>query len=93
MYSFNGIGTKVYGKREENPDGSYIVTKWFIIIFFPIIPLGSYRVIKEKQKFLSAKFPRYQMTEAKLNVKQVLNTYLAWWSILILLILLAIIYK
>ena len=54
MFRFNGIGTTIYGKREVNPeDGSYIVTKWFTVLYFPIIPLGSYRVIKEKQNFLA----------------------------------------
>jgi hypothetical protein len=81
MFRFNGIGTTIYGKREVNPeDGSYIVTKWFTVIYFPIIPLGSYRVIKEKQNFLAG-FPKYQMKNAQLSVKQIIFTYLAWWGI------------
>ncbi len=77
MFTFNGIGTRIYGKRDVNPaDNSYIVTKWFTLLYFPIIPLGSYRVIKAKQKFLTGGFPKYQMTEAQLNRKQVIFTYL-----------------
>jgi len=88
MFSFNGVGTTVYGKRDVSPtDGSYITTKWFIVIFFPIFPLASYRVIKEKQKFMTIAFPKYQMTQVKFNIKQVINTYLAWWSFPIALII------
>jgi|SRR5450432_2343367 len=90
MFRFNGIGTTIYGKREVNPeDGSYIVTKWFTLVYFPIIPLGSYRVIKAKKHFLAG-FPEYQMTNAPLNVKQIIFTYLAWWSIPAALLLLAL---
>ena len=82
MHTLNGIGTIVYGKRDVDiVNGSYITTKWFVIFFFPIIPLGSYRVIKEKQNFWTGGFARYQMTEAELNVSQILLTYFVWWFI------------
>src|SRR3954468_17345776 len=93
MQTFNGIGTTMYGKREVNPeDGSYIVTKWFVLIFFPIVPLGSYRVIKEKQSFFHGGFPKYQMTEVQLNRRQVVNTYLAWWGIPLAIIVYSLLY-
>ena len=89
MFSFNGFGTTIYGKREvDRADGSYIATKWMIALFFPIIPVGSYRVIKEKQKFLTSNSPRYHMTPVPLNKTQVINTYLVWWLPPILVILL-----
>jgi hypothetical protein len=78
-------------KGRVNPeDGSYIVTKWFTVLYFPIIPLGSYRVIKEKQNFLAG-FPKYQMRDVPLSVKQITFTYLAWWSIPVAIIFLALI--
>lgn len=43
-FSFNGIGTTWYGSALEKPDGSYVVTEWFTILWVPIIPLGSKRV-------------------------------------------------
>jgi hypothetical protein len=90
MFRFNGIGTTIYGKRDLDPaDGSYIVTKWFTFIYFPVIPLGSYRVIKEKQAFLAG-FPKYQMREAPLNTRQIMLTYLAWWCIPAAILLLAL---
>jgi hypothetical protein len=91
MFRFNGIGTTIYGKREVNPeDGSYIATKWFTFLYFPIIPLGSYRVIKAKKNFLAG-FPEYQMSDAPLSVKQITFTYAAWWSIPVAVIVLALI--
>ena len=88
MQSFNGFGTTLYGKREVNfLDNSYISTKWIIALFMPIFPLESYRVIKEKQNFLTMQSPRYQMTKVALNKKQVANIYLATWGTLIVLII------
>ena len=91
MFRFNGIGTTIYGRRDVNPgDGSYIVTKWFTVIYFPIISLGSYRVIKVKQNFLAGS-PKYQMRDAPLSVKQIIFTYMAWWSIPAAMVVLALI--
>ena len=42
--TFNGIGTTFYGKRSFEQDDSYVTTKWFVIGFFPLVPLGSLRV-------------------------------------------------
>src|SRR5207249_731772 len=43
--TFNGIGTKLYGKRNYDANTqSYISTLYFTFIFFPVLPLGSYRV-------------------------------------------------
>lgn len=47
MQTLNGIGTKLYGKTEMDPDGSYVATEWFVILYLPIFPLGSYRVWPE----------------------------------------------
>jgi hypothetical protein len=44
--SINGIGSTLYGKFDPSSDGSYITTEWFTILFIPIFPVCSYRVIK-----------------------------------------------
>ena len=45
MYTFNGIGSKLYGKRDFDPHTqSYIATLYFTFVFLPIFPLASYRV-------------------------------------------------
>jgi hypothetical protein len=40
----NGIGKAYYGKRDFAENGSYITTEWFVFLFVPIFPLGSFRV-------------------------------------------------
>lgn len=45
MYTFNGIGTRLYGKRNYDPQTqSYIATLYFTFVFLPIFPFASYRV-------------------------------------------------
>jgi len=45
MFTFNGIGTRLYGKRGYDPHSqSYVSTLFFTFIFLPIFPLASYRV-------------------------------------------------
>ena len=44
MGTFNGIGTKIYGKAQKGADGSYVATNWFTFAYFPIIPLRSMRI-------------------------------------------------
>ncbi len=91
MFTLNGTGTTIYGKRDVSPeDGSYIVTKWFTLLYLPIIPLGSYRTTKVKKNFFAG-FPEYQMSRVPLNVKQVMLTYLAWWGVPVAVLFLALI--
>jgi hypothetical protein len=42
--TFNGIGTTFYGQSQFKSDGSFVTTKWFVIGFFPVLPLASLRV-------------------------------------------------
>lgn len=78
MYTFNGIGTRLYGKRDQATDGSYIATKWFTLFYFPVVPLSSYRVQagEEEWRFLGSS-RQYYMVKIKLSWRQVLNCYLA----------------
>jgi hypothetical protein len=43
-YTFNGIGTTFYGKRDFRGDGSYLTTEWVSFVYFPLFPLRSLRV-------------------------------------------------
>lgn len=91
MLSINGFGTTLYGKRDVHPtDNSYIATKWIILLFVPIIPLGSYRVVKVKQKFLTLDSPRYYMTSVSLHRQQVRNIYLVVWGPVLFIIALTV---
>ena len=43
-YTLNGIGTTLYGSKDPCPEcGSKIQTKWFCVIFIPLIPISKYR--------------------------------------------------
>lgn len=70
MRTINGIGTKLYGTPGYFNDGSYIATKWFVILYFPVIPLGTYRVWSEKE-FVNLAGNTIMMTN-KDNIKSTL---------------------
>jgi len=57
-FTFNGIGTALYGSRDPCAVcGSVIQTLWFCIIFVPVIPLGKYRVKHtQPRKWVSRQF-------------------------------------
>ncbi|MBI1831837.1 MAG: hypothetical protein HYR84_10345, partial [Planctomycetes bacterium] len=45
LWSVNGIGLTVYGERDHDPDsGTYVKTRFFTILFFPIFAIDAYRV-------------------------------------------------
>jgi len=45
-FTLNGFGTTFYGESNHHPDGSYQTTKWFVVAFFPLVPLESLRVTR-----------------------------------------------
>lgn len=46
LSTFNGIGTKLYGRRDyDATTNSYIATLFFTVLFIPIFPIAAYRVI------------------------------------------------
>lgn len=91
--SSNGSGEGFYGKREVREDGSYVTTKWFMILLIPILPLGTYRVWRGKstQSFFAGLYSgvsqstQVRLERIKLNWAQIFSTYAV-----LLLILLAI---
>lgn len=65
MSTFNGIGTTIYGRAKRHKligadrlaaeqagylPASYQVIKWFVLFFLPVVPLGTYRVLKARQE-------------------------------------------
>lgn len=43
--TINGIGTKLYGRREyDSQSGTYTATLYFTLLYVPIIPIAAYRV-------------------------------------------------
>ena len=104
MQTINGIGTTLYGKRYldkkelrnmdiDVPEGvqPYIATMWFVFLFIPLIPLGSYIVFfegKVEEGFWSSDDKYYHMIKINLNWNQVLKTWLIPVFIIFLLWLL-----
>ncbi|MEW5850082.1 MAG: hypothetical protein AB2A00_14935 [Myxococcota bacterium] len=46
LTTFNGIGTVLAGSRDERPDGSYVSTLFFCVLFIPLVPISAYRVVR-----------------------------------------------
>lgn len=45
LYTINGIGTKLYGRRGVHAaSGTYVATLYFVVLFVPVMPLRCYRV-------------------------------------------------
>jgi len=77
MFTFNGIGTKLYGATDRGTDGSYVATKWFVFVYLPVIPLGSLRVIKtDSTNLVVYNAQNYRVESVPLHKKQVIRTYL-----------------
>jgi hypothetical protein len=38
-FTFNGCGTRYYGKQDKADDGSYVTTEWITFVYVPLIPL------------------------------------------------------
>jgi hypothetical protein len=91
MFSINGFGTKLYGKSNVNEvDNSYITTKFFVLFFIPIFPMGSYRVIKGKEEQSGSFTLReyqigYQMKKVQSNIPQIIKIYLFAYLLIALL--------
>jgi hypothetical protein len=85
--SFNGIGTRFYGKRDRGPDGSYVTTTWFTFLYLPILPLRSLRVLPvgEGANFIIHRSQQYRMMKVPLCWPQVRNVYLTISPIILLI--------
>jgi hypothetical protein len=45
MFTYNGVGTKLYGESDRDlNDGTYVATLFAVFVFIPIFPIGSYLV-------------------------------------------------
>lgn len=52
LYTVNGIGTTLYGRRDERSDGTYVATLCFCLLFVPVIPISAYRVLAQEQGWI-----------------------------------------
>src|SRR5258707_12419532 len=81
-FTFRGIGTIHYGKRDFRPDGSFVTTLWSVVLYFPLIPISSKRIGPIGEVKYYGMFPRRTFAlheKTKPNRTQVLSVY-AWWT-------------
>ena len=77
-YSYRGIGIRYYGKRDFHADGSYVTTKWFCVLYLPLVPLKSLRIMltgASKYYGLHRIPVVVQQEMEKLSRSQVVSTY------------------
>ena len=79
-FTFQGIGTSLYGQTDFRPDGTFVTTEFLVLFYVPIQPLRSLRVAFDPERN-SGFGPYYQSTgyriyeNCSLNLKQVLSVY------------------
>lgn len=77
--SLNGFGSAFFGEKNRCPDcGSVVRTVWFVLMHFPLIPLGSYRV-----KPVAGTFRKFHSRKLPLDLGQVI------WTLLVAFILIS----
>lgn len=98
-----GYGTTLYGhakkqelfgnQREQAERGGYLpynyqAIKWFTLLYLPIIPLGTYRVMKERKGFWTLELAHCKVFPVAWDWTQVLRHYLIayGWAILLVLV-------
>jgi hypothetical protein len=92
----NGSGLALYGKRDVNPDGSYIATKFFVLFLLPIVPVASYKIWRSPRKEIKGFFdyPRFGISftenlryeRVSLQWPQIVNVYLCALPVYLLLL-------
>ena len=90
MFTFNGIGTTLYGKKDLDAEGWYTATKFFCVLFVPVIPLACYRVKRlASTGLLGFGSTQYEMYPIDADIKQARNIYLAAYIPLAIVFVLA----
>lgn len=81
LYTINGIGSTLYGRRDFDSDtNTYVATLYFTFFFVPIIPLAAYRV-------KDAGTNRYQFYgKVPLTRSAYIGPGIAWLLVIILII-------
>ncbi len=90
MFSVNGCGTVLKGKKEDSSDGSFEATKWFTIFLFPIFPLGTYRIKKigKGTNWVYYKNQDLSMLKIATDWKHIKKTYFKYYGIVVFIIFL-----
>ena len=84
MYSMNGLGMALYGSARECPNcGSTVRSKWIILYFLPLIPVGTYRIIQTdfKSEMMKTK-ENFHARAMAFCWPQVLKIWFIGWGII-----------
>src|SRR5512139_1119967 len=90
VFDIHGFGTRLYGSRnpeslpayeamEAESQGwcpyTYQAVRWFTLLYVPVVPLGTYRVMRCKQPFWTLRQARYRGRRMPSDWSQVIQHY------------------
>lgn len=44
LFTLNGVGFSAYGEHDPQPDGTYVLVSYFVVLFLPVFPLAAFLV-------------------------------------------------
>lgn len=75
-------GTCFYGKALKKPNGSYVVTEWFVLFLLPIFPIGSRRIVEARPgKWWSTTVGHYKYIPVPLYIPHIIIGYAVTLSV------------
>src|SRR5262249_52976599 len=90
------LARRFYGSADRRADGSYVATEWVVLLYLPVIPIRSVRVMQE-QKGSGVNVLIYSHSETKLllqrapfNWRQIVQTYLGVYGTIAIAITLSV---
>ena len=58
---------------------SHQVVKWITVLFLPVVPLGTFRIVKVRQKFLTTVASQFLMERTEWDWRQIMLHYFVGW--------------
>ena len=78
----SGFGTREFGRPDVLPDGSYVTTKFVVLLFIPVWPLETRRIRYRVKKLIDrVEISRYILKRLPLCWTQVLKVAAAAWAL------------
>ncbi|BET65435.1 hypothetical protein ASA1KI_03700 [Opitutales bacterium ASA1] len=79
-FEFKGCGTQYIGERDLRPDGSFVTTEWITLLYLPLVPLRSARVVRDRSEDVNVVILSHEgyLEIERLSIRwdQVAGTYL-----------------
>jgi hypothetical protein len=85
MSTTMGFGTRYLGFSFRRPDGTHDATKWFTLLYMPVIPLRRDKLVIGKTRAEAfgggiVRTTEYRIVcQTRLRAMEILATYLTWW--------------